>query len=129
MSLLKVIAIGHVGRDPETRQAGTDNTVTTFSIATTKKDKKSGTDKTTWLRINAWNRTGEVIAEHVKKGQQLYVEGELTSEEYQDKDGNTRTSLEVRLENFQFCGGKSTEDAPKAKAASAGTDNSSEIPF
>ena len=131
MSYAKATIIGYVGSDTQTRQAG-ETTVTSFTIAAN--EKVAGQDKTTWFRVNGWGKVGDTVAQHVKKGTQLYVEGRLSQSEYTDKEGNAKTSLEVRLENFQFLGSKNDAaetEKPKAKAASAGagTDSSDNIPF
>lgn len=127
MSYNKITLLGYVGSDPQSRTVG-ENTVSSFSIATN--EKVAGEEKTTWFRVNAWNKLADLVNNHVKKGSQLYLEGRLSLNEYKDKDGNNRTSAEVRLSELQFAGSKpAADDAPKAKAASAGTDSSDNIPF
>lgn len=127
MSYNKITILGYVGSDPQSRQVG-ENTVTSFSIATS--EKSGGEEKTTWFRVNAWNKLAELVNNHVKKGSQLYIEGRLTLNEFKDKDGNNRTSAEVRLSELQFAGSKPVaDDAPKAKAAGVGAVDDSSIPF
>lgn len=127
MSYNKIAIIGNLGSDPVTKAVG-ENTVTTFSVATSEKIK--GDEQTTWFRVNGWNKLGQLAEEHLKKGSKVYLEGRLSQNTYTDKEGASRTSLEVRLSDLQFLTPKQ-EGEPKAKAASAGagTDSSDNIPF
>jgi single-strand DNA-binding protein len=135
-SYCKVSIIGNLGKDPEIRYTSDGTAVATFSIATTerKKDKSGNSqDVTTWFRITLWRRLAEIANEYLKKGSQVFVEGKLSQSEYQDKDGNTRTSLEVNASEIQLIGSRG-EEAKGAAASSGGGSSSSvatddDIPF
>jgi single-strand DNA-binding protein len=114
-SFNKIIIVGYLGRDPELRYTTDGTPVCTFSVATTERKKdKSGEfrDVTTWFRVNVWRRQAEVASQYLSKGRQVYIEGRLTANEYQDRDGNTRTSLDVQASDIHFIG-------PRADAATA----------
>jgi single-strand DNA-binding protein len=127
-SFNKITIVGYLGRDPELRYTADGTPVCHFSVATTERRKgKSGDmqEITTWFRINLWRRQAEVANQYLSKGKQVYIEGRLTQNEYQDRDGNTRTSLEVQGTDIQFIGSRSDDpqsdmrrEAP-ARAASA----------
>lgn len=104
-SLNKVCLIGHVGGDPEINNLNSGSVVANFSLATSEswKDKNSGEKKerTEWHRIVVWNDgLCGVIEQYVRKGMKLYVEGQLQTRKWQDKDGNDRYSTEVVLTGF-----------------------------
>ncbi len=109
-SFNKIVIVGYLGRDPEMRYTPQGTAVCNFSIATTEKRKdKSGEsqDVTTWFRVNAWGRLAEVANQFLTKGKQVYVEGRLRQDEYTDRDGNKRQTLEVTASDIQFLGSKS----------------------
>ena len=111
-SFNKIIIVGYLGRDPELRYTPDGTPVCDFSVATTERRKdKSGDmqDITTWFRVTAWRRLAEIANEYLKKGKQVYVEGRLTQREYQDKDGVTRTTLDVQATDIQFIGPRGEE--------------------
>lgn len=106
-SFNKIVIVGYLGRDPEIRYLPDGTAVCNFSVATTEKKKdRSGEsqDITTWFRINVWGRQAEAANQYLSKGRQVYVEGRLSQQEYTDKDGNRRTSLDVKATDLQFLG-------------------------
>lgn len=105
----KILIVGYLGRDPETRYAPSGDAVCTFSVATTEK-KKDGGDETTWFRVTTWRRQAEVAQQYLTKGKQVYLEGRLRTNEYTDREGNKRTSLEVNCTDMQFLGSRGDED-------------------
>lgn len=119
----KVILVGHVGQDPELRYTGSGTAVANFSLATSEsyKDKEGElVEKTEWHRVVAWSRLGEIIAEYVKKGSKLYIEGKIQTRQYEDKDGNTKYATEIVAREMQMLdsrGGSapSDEDAAPTK--------------
>jgi single-strand DNA-binding protein len=119
-SFNKIIIVGYLGRDPELRYTPQGTPVCDFSIATTERRKdKSGEfqDHTTWFRVSLFGRQAEVASQYLSKGRQVYVEGSLSQREYTDKEGNARTSLEVRGSDLQFIGSAGDgEHAPAARA-------------
>jgi single-strand DNA-binding protein len=111
-SFNKIIIVGYLGRDPELRYTPDGTPVCNFSVATTERKKdKSGEfhDVTTWFRVVLWRRQAEIAAQYLAKGRQVYVEGRLTQTEYQDRDGVTRTSLEVQGTDVHFIGPREDE--------------------
>lgn len=110
MSYNKITIIGNLGRDPELRYTGQGDPVCTFSVAVNdKKRDKAGNlqDVTTWFRVTLWRKMGETAAKYLTRGKQVYIEGRLHVEEYTDKDGNNRYSLEVTATDMQFLGSAS----------------------
>jgi single-strand DNA-binding protein len=106
----KVILIGNLGQDPETRTTPGGTTVTNIRIATSEtwKDKVTGEKKeqTEWHGVVLWNRLGEIAAEYLKKGSQVYIEGRLQTRKWQDKQGVDRYTTEVVASEMQMLGGR-----------------------
>src|SRR5262245_65561876 len=108
-SFNKIVIVGYLGRDPEIRYTPQGTAVCHFSVATTEKKKDrygEAQDVTTWFRVSAWGRQAEVANQYLAKGKQVYVEGRLRQEEYTDKEGNRRQSLEVTASDIQFLGAR-----------------------
>lgn len=108
----KVVLLGTLGRDPETKSFPNGGSVTQFSIATSESwvDKASGERKenTEWHRIVASNKLGEIAQQYLKKGSKVYVEGSIKTRKWQDQSGQERYSTEIRMSNMQMLG-----DAPQ----------------
>jgi len=116
MSVNKVILVGRLGRDPETRFTGGGQAVANFSVATdeTYKDKNGERQKRTeWHKIVVWGKQAEIAQQYLKKGSLIFIEGRIQSREWQDKEGQKRTSFEIVATNFRMLGGR-------GDAASAG---------
>ena len=108
-SVNKVILIGNLGRDPEVRYLPSGDAVANFSIATTEKWKdKNGEmqEQTEWHRIAFFGRQAEICGEYLRKGSSVYVEGRLQTRKWTDKDGNERTTTEIRGDRMQMLGGR-----------------------
>ena len=120
-SVNKVIIVGNLGADPETRYLPSGDAVTNIRVATTDrwKDKASGEMKeaTEWHRIAFFGRLAEVAGEYLKKGSQVYVEGSLRTRKWQDKDGQDRYSTEIRADAMQMLGGRSGGGEPRMESA------------
>jgi single-strand DNA-binding protein len=93
-------------------------------------------ENTLWFRVNVWGKQADAVNQFLSKGRQVYVEGRLSQQEYTDKDGNRRTSLEVRATDVQFLGARGDEggvaSAPSSRPAttqSSGGEESEDIPF
>ena len=99
----KAIILGNLGRDPEMTYTPSGLAVCKFSIATSRKGK-DGQDITQWHRCTAFGKTGELISQYVNKGNQLYVEGEITYGQY-EKDGVTRYTTDIIVREFNFISG------------------------
>ncbi len=109
MSFNKITIVGNLGRDPELRYTPQGSAVCSFSMATTEKRRdKNGemADQTTWFKVTLWEKRAETASRYLTKGSQVYIEGRLRTEEWTDKDGKTRTSLEVLATEMQFIGTK-----------------------
>jgi single-strand DNA-binding protein len=109
MSVNKVILVGRLGRDPETRYTGGGQAVANFSMATDEsyKDKNGERQKRTeWHKIVVWGKQAEIAQQYLKKGSLLYLEGRIQSREWQDKEGQKRTSFEIVANNFRMLGGR-----------------------
>ena len=139
----KVILVGNLGADPQIRYTPQGTAVANFSLATTERfNNKNGEreSRTEWHRIIAWGRLAEICNEYLKKGKQVYIEGRIQTRQWDDKDGNKRTTTEIVANNMVMLGRagdvgdvgaqefqadeEATQEAP---AASAG--NEDDLPF
>ena len=106
----KVILIGHLGADPETRAMPSGSIVANLGIATTEswRDKQSGEqqERTEWHRVALFGRLAEIASEYLRKGSQVYIEGSLRTRKWQDKQGNERYSTEIVANDMQMLGGR-----------------------
>jgi single-strand DNA-binding protein len=106
----KVILVGNLGADPETRSMPSGMTVTNIRIATSEswKDKASGAqqERTEWHSVALFGRLGEIAAEYLRKGSQVFVEGKIRTRKWQDKQGNDRYTTEVIADNMQMLGAR-----------------------
>src|SRR3989304_2375340 len=109
-SVNKVILVGNLGRDPETRYNPEGGAICHISVATTDtwKDKTSGEkqERTEWHRVVFFNRLAEIAGEYLKKGSQVYVEGSLRTRKWQDKEGQDRYSTEIVADRMQMLGSR-----------------------
>ncbi len=113
MSFNKIILVGNLGRDPELRYTPQGNAVCDFSMATNDRKKdKSGEwhDVPTWFRVTLWGKQAENGSKYLAKGRQVYIEGRLSQEEWQDREGNTRYTLAVSATEMHFIGGARNEE-------------------
>lgn len=115
-SVNKVIIVGNLGRDPETRYMPSGDAVTNINVATTDryKDKQSGEmrEATEWHRISFFGKLAEIAGQYLKKGSQVYVEGSLRTRKYTDKDGVEKYATEIRAETMQMLGGRQGMGGP-----------------
>jgi single-strand DNA-binding protein len=123
-SVNKVILVGNLGADPETRYMPSGESITNIRIATTDKwkDKQSGEMKeaTEWHRIAFFGKLAEIAGEYLKKGSQVYVEGRLRTRKWQDKEGQDRYTTEIVAERMQMLGGRAGSGEPRPEPAMAG---------
>jgi single-strand DNA-binding protein len=149
--LNKVILIGNLGADPETRAMPSGTTVANLRVATSEswRDKQSGEqqERTEWHRVALFGRLGEIAAEYLRKGSQVYIEGSLRTRKWQDKQGTERYTTEIVANEMLMLGGRSSgasAAAPEARdrsdmaepvggraepAARGGNDFDDDIPF
>jgi single-strand DNA-binding protein len=136
-SVNKVILVGNLGRDPEIRYTQGGTPVANFTMATTERwSDPSGEkrEKTEWHRIVVWGKQAEIASEYLRKGRQVYIEGSLQTREWTDREGNKRTTTEIRAQRLQLLGRPddrqaqpaSQPDEEVAEPASYGEDD---IPF
>lgn len=148
-SINKVIVVGNLGKDPETRFLPDGKAVCNFSVATTDKwtDKATNEKKeaTEWHRISSFGRLAEICGEYLKKGSQVYVEGKLRTRKWQDKEGQDRYTTEIIADAMQMLGSRSGmgggepremrepsaagESRPAKKPAGQFQDMDDDIPF
>ena len=112
----KVIIVGNLGNDPETKYMPSGSAVTNLSVATNEswKDKATGEqkDRTEWHKVAMFGRLAEISAEYLRKGSQVYIEGKLRTRKWQDKQGNDRYSTEIVADEMQMLGGRTGGGAP-----------------
>lgn len=127
----KVILVGNLGNDPESKDMPNGGMVTNISVATSRtwKDKNTGQpqEQTEWHRVVFFNRLAEIAGEYLKKGSKVYVEGSLRTNKWQDKDGNDRYTTEIIANEMQMLDGKGDTGNP-----ATGNQNSNpadDIPF
>ena len=107
--------IGRLGKDPETRYTSSSSAVVSFSLAVGWKSKER--EGVEWVSVVAFDKLGEICAEYLRKGSQIFVSGRLRTEKYQDKNGETRYSTKIVAERMQMLGSKrESEVAPQAAA-------------
>ena len=135
-SINKVILVGNLGRDPETRYLTDGAAITNVSLATTDtwKDKTSGEKKeaTEWHRVVFFGKLAEIAGEYLKKGSQAYIEGRIRTRKWQDKEGQDRYSTEIVADTMQMLGGKSAQsEAQQEQKKQAGKfdDMEDDIPY
>ncbi len=107
MSFNKIIVIGNLGRDPELRYTPQGTPVCSFTLATNekRKDRAGETqDFTTWFRVTLWGRQAETASQYLTKGKSVYIEGKIRLEEWTDREGKPRHTLEVHATDMQFIG-------------------------
>src|SRR2546423_7126130 len=125
----KVILIGNLGADPETRAMPSGTTVANLRIATSEswRDKQTGEqqERTEWHRVAFFGRLAEIAGEHLRKGSQVYIEGSLRTRKWQDKPGNERYSTEIAGNDLQLLGGRAAGAGAPGAAAGARAESAS----
>jgi single-strand DNA-binding protein len=126
MSVNKVILVGRLGKDPETRYTSSGQAVCNFSLATdeTFKDRAGERQKRTeWHRIVVWAKQAEIAQQYLHKGSLIYLEGRIQTRQWDDREGQKRTTVEIVATNFRMLGGRGDASASAAAAgAGAGAD-------
>ena len=120
----RVILVGHLGQDPEVRYMPNGNAVANFSVATSEswKDKQTGEtrDRTEWHRVVVFGKLAEIAGEYIKKGTQVYLEGQLQTQKWQDQSGQDRYTTEVVLNpiggTLQILGGRDSDNTSQQQA-------------
>ncbi len=128
MSVNKVILVGRLGRDPETRYTSSGQAVCNFTMATDEsyRDRAGERQKRTeWHRIVVWSKQAEIAQQYLRKGSLLYIEGRIQTRQWDDREGQKRTTVEIVANNFRMLGGRGDAAAP---GASAGGDAGAQAP-
>src|SRR5215472_11307257 len=129
----KVILIGNLGADPETRAMPSGTTVANLRVATSEswRDKQTGEqqERTEWHRVAFFGRLAEVAGEYLRKGSQVYIEGSLRTRKWQDKQGNERYSTEIIGNELQMLGGRGAGAAGGAAVGGAGGMGGAKDPY
>lgn len=146
----KVIIVGNLGQDPEVRYMSNSNAIASFSVATSEtwKDKQTGEqkDRTEWHRVVIFGRLAEIAGEYLKKGSQVYIEGQLQTRKWQDQSGIDRYTTEIVVNidgTLQILGSRQNEQdisngnrpaqpvksAPPPQLTQSGVDSDDDIPF
>ena len=129
-SLNKVLLIGHLGGDPESRFTTSGSAVTNFNLATNeswKSNEGETKEKTEWHRVVLFGKMAETAAEYMKKGQLVFVEGRLQTRSWEDKDNVKKYTTEVLCDSFTMLGRKSDDTGGSSSAQS--TDQDDDLPF
>ena len=139
MTLNKATIIGNLGRDPELRHTSNGAAVCNFSVATSEKwkDKQGNTqERTEWHRVIVFGKQGEVAAKYLSKGRQVYIEGRIQYRDWEDKEGNKRTTTEIVASNVVFLkggndsGGRQSSPPPPSGGGGYGADFADDdVPF
>jgi single-strand DNA-binding protein len=112
----KVIIVGNLGNDPDTKYMPSGSAVTNLSVATNEswKDKATGEqkDRTEWHKVAMFGRLAEISAEYLRKGSQVYIEGKLRTRKWTDQQGNDRYTTEIIADEMQMLGGRTGGGAP-----------------
>jgi single-strand DNA-binding protein len=136
----KVIAIGNLGQDPETRYLPSGAATTSFSIAVSENwtDKQTGEKKerTEWINVETWGKTAEACAEYLRKGAKVFIEGKLQTDSWEDSAGQKKYRTKVRASEVQFLdsrqgntSGATSSPAPKPQQQQPQEDFDDDIPF
>jgi single-strand DNA-binding protein len=129
-SLNKVLLIGHLGADPESRFMTSGSAVTNFNLATNETWKSTEGDtkeKTEWHRVVLFGKMAETAAEYMKKGQLVFIEGRLQTRSWEDKDKVKRYTTEILCDNFTMLGRKSDDGGTGSSQKDA--DQEDDLPF
>ena len=119
-SMKKIMIIGNVGRDPESRFTNDGTEFSSFTVAVNERPRRQQGDQapagnqeelTTWFRVTAWRRQAEIVKQYVQKGTSIFVMGNLTVREFTGNDGQKRTSLDINMEEMQLLSSRGTGDA------------------
>ena len=136
MSVNKVILVGRLGKDPETRYMTNGEAVANATLATSENWKdKSGEkhERTEWHNLTFYRKLAEIAGEYLKKGALIYVEGKIQTRKWQDKEGKNRYTTEIIVEVLQMLGGKTehaeSEPKPESKPSASGGNFDDDVPW
>ncbi len=122
------IIMGRLTANPELRTTNTGKSVTSFTVAV---DRNYDREQTDFINIVAWNKTAEFIERYFRKGSMIAIQGSIQTRNYEDKNGNKRTAVEVVADNVSFCGDKkaAATEQPAQQSFDEFEDDGDELPF
>lgn len=127
------VLMGRLTAAPELKATQSGTPVTTFTIAVNRRYKaKDGEQQADFINCVAWRKTAEFITKYFSKGDAITIRGEIQTRKYKDRDGNSRTAFEIKVDDATFCGGKSggnTDDTTQGAPVFEDIDNDEELPF
>ena len=132
MTLNKMVVIGNLGGDPEMRYLPSGSPVTNFSVATNYRYKKADgeqVDEVEWFRVAVFGRQAEACNQYLSKGSKVYVEGRLSSRQWQGQDGQSRFSLEINADRVQFIDSRGQNGAGAAGSPPSQEDEDDSLPW
>lgn len=124
LNLNHIVLAGNLTRDPELRQINTERVVANVGMAINRRWKNAAgelQEEATFVDIEAWGRTAEIMGQYLKKGSPVYIEGRLKLDQWEDKEGQKRSRLKIVAENVQFLSGKQTGDGGATNDGNATT--------
>lgn len=126
-SVNKVILLGNIGKDPEVRETKAGNVVNMVMATSEKYTDKNGQnhENTEWHNLVVFGKLADIVSKYVKKGDKLYIEGSITTRKWEDKEGNTRYTTEVKVRDLTMLGGGDKKSQPALAAIDEGDD----LPF
>lgn len=113
--LNSAILMGRLTGDPELRTTPNGTSVTSFTVAVERNYKNGDEKQTDFINCVAWRGTADFVSTYFKKGQMIALQGAIQTRNYEDKNGNKRTAVEVIVDNVSFCGGKNDNTTPKTE--------------
>lgn len=126
LNLNQVTLAGHLTRDPELRQVSPDRAVASFGLAVNRRWKNAAgetVEEATFVDVEAWGRTGELVGQYLRKGSAAYLEGRLKLDSWEDKEGQKRSRMKVVAENVQFLATRNEREGDNHEADSPAADN------
>lgn len=132
MDINRVILIGRLVRDPESRILPSGVTVTTFRIAVNRRPSKEGNQNADFFDVVAWRQLADLCSKYLKKGQRVAVEGSLRQRSWQDQNGNYQSKVEILAENVQFLEPKASDSSalrPEEETSASGASSAEDFPF
>lgn len=128
MTIATIQILGRLGKDPELRKTQAGTSVCSLSLAVS--DGTKDNQHTTWFRANLWERAADTVAKHFKKGDLIFISGSPVSREWESKDGQKQTSLDVQVQRWAFAGGKKSDEAPEPRReVSSNSYEEDDVPF
>ena len=122
------IIMGRLTADPELRTTGNGISVTSFSVAVDRNYQRQGQERQTdFINVVAWRQTAEFVSRYFRKGQMIAVQGSIQTRNYEDRNGNKRTAVEIVADNVSFCGSKEQGETPKTSYSAPQSRNGTRI--